>query len=320
VSPVQRLIEVVVVVACVVLGAAPARAAPSDAPEADAVALLPLDAERSLEIYGQPVASELARALVAGNVRVVVVGPKMAVPDRARLIIDGKIAQGKTSTVTISLRIRSAFDGTTLEALSATAAGLAKLDGAAAELSARVLPLVRSRLAALRAAEAAPLGRPSADRGVPGARPGAAGADPITLLALTNAAGKVGAPLLEALEAATVSWTRAQHREARKVEVSKLDPKLIGPALAAAGADLAIGIWVTDYDREPGPVAELPVARARVRVQLVGPLGVLFDRVVVTDTVVGDKGSSPSALATRVAREVLAILRPHVRRHVPSWQ
>ena len=31
----------------------------------EAVALLPLDADRSLEIYGQPVASEIARALIA---------------------------------------------------------------------------------------------------------------------------------------------------------------------------------------------------------------------------------------------------------------
>ena len=40
----------------------------------DAIALLPLDTDQKLEIYGQPVASELARVLVAGNVNVVVGG------------------------------------------------------------------------------------------------------------------------------------------------------------------------------------------------------------------------------------------------------
>jgi hypothetical protein len=45
----------------------------------------------------------------------------------------------------------------------------------------------------------------------------------------------------------------------------------------------------------------------------------VFDRVVVTDTVVGDKGVAQPELAARVAREVLAILRPHMRRRVPSW-
>src|SRR5262245_63460125 len=70
-------------------------------PPGEAVALLPLDADRSLEIYGQPVASEIARALGAGNIAVVVVGPKMAVPDRARLIVDGRIGLGKANAVTI---------------------------------------------------------------------------------------------------------------------------------------------------------------------------------------------------------------------------
>src|SRR5215468_10544975 len=81
-----------------VLAGVPRRAVAEPAPAGDVVALLPLDADKSLEIYGQPVASELARALVAGNVYVVVVGPRMAVPDNARLIIDGTIALGKASS------------------------------------------------------------------------------------------------------------------------------------------------------------------------------------------------------------------------------
>ena len=55
------------------------------------VALLPLDAGKSLELYGQPVASELARALASGNIDVQIVGPKMAVPAAARLIVDGTV-------------------------------------------------------------------------------------------------------------------------------------------------------------------------------------------------------------------------------------
>ncbi len=61
-------------------------------PAGDAVALLPLDADRSLEIYGQPVASEIARALGAGNVQVVVVGPKTAVPvNRSRTVAGSNV-------------------------------------------------------------------------------------------------------------------------------------------------------------------------------------------------------------------------------------
>jgi hypothetical protein len=62
------------------------------------------------------------------------------------------------------------------------------------------------------------------------------------------------------------------------------------------------------------------MARARVRVQILGPRAVVFDRVVVTDTVLGDPGRGPLEVAARVAREVLAILGPHLRRSVPSWR
>src|SRR5665811_771674 len=79
---------------------------------AHAVALLPLDADAKLELYGQPVASEVARALVHGGIEVVVVGPKMAVPAQARLVVDGTIKSGKGDNVEITVRIRDALDGT----------------------------------------------------------------------------------------------------------------------------------------------------------------------------------------------------------------
>jgi hypothetical protein len=283
----------------------------------DAVALLPLDADRSLEIYGQPVASELARALVAGNVSVVVVGPKMAVPERARLIIDGTIALGKASAVTIALRIRNRLDGVVLETLSATAPGLAKIDGAAAELSAQILPLVRDRLA--RAHRTAP----ADDHTRPAETHRSAAPDKLVLVAVSDERrGPDSALLTGAFHAALTEWTRAHHRRVLTVEPGKLDGdtdvdrKLASRTVAASGTDLALGFWILDYAPEP---ATPPMARARVRVRITDPRQVLFDRVVVTDTVVGDTGLGPRDLAARVAREVLAIVRPHLRRNVPSW-
>lgn len=297
----------VVLVGLVVL-AGPVRAEP--APQGDAVALLPLDADRSLEIYGQPVASELARALVAGNVAVVVVGPKMAVPERARLIIDGTIALGKASEVTISIRIRNMLDGKVLETLLATAPGLAKIDGAAADLATRALPIVRAKLAALPS-------RAASDHGHVTQTPRPPAADQVVLVATADATtARRGAALLGALDAAVPGWTRAHHHQLQTLEPAKLDPKLAPKAVAAAAADLAIGFWILDYAPEAGA---LPMARARVRVRVVDASAVLFDRVVVTDTVLGDKGSSQPELAARVAGEVLAILRPHLRRRVSSW-
>jgi hypothetical protein len=277
-------------------------------PTGDAVALLPLDAERSLEIYGQPVASEIARALVAGAVQVVVVGPRMAVPERARLIIDGTIASGKAGAVTISLRIRNTIDGVVVENLSATAPGLARIDSAAAELSARVLPIVRDRLAALRRA---------ADGGKIEARQptvrGPAPARPVRVAISDSRKPTEPGALPAALDAAVASWIQAQHRPLQKVEPGKL---------AAPGAgELAIGFWILDYQVDDlADAARVQAARARVRVQITSARSIVFDRVVATDSVIGERGLAQPELAARVAREVLAIVRPHLRRSVPSWQ
>ena len=104
---IQRLLVGVLAAGCLV-GVLPR--AHGEPARDNAIALLPLDTDRSLEIYGQPVASELARALVDASVAVVVVGPKMAVPERARLIIDGTIGVGRASSITIALRIRNPVD------------------------------------------------------------------------------------------------------------------------------------------------------------------------------------------------------------------
>src|SRR5438874_5521770 len=126
------------VIALVVVAAhgSPARAGG----EADTVALLPLDADQRLEIYGQPVASELARALGAGGIEVVVVGRKMAVPERARLVIDGTIKAGKGDAVTLAVRVRDKSSGAVLDTQSVNAPELTAIDRAAEQLSALVLP------------------------------------------------------------------------------------------------------------------------------------------------------------------------------------
>src|SRR5581483_1142126 len=87
------------------------------APASDPVALLPLDAERNLEIYGQPVANQLARALTQGAIEVVVVGAKMAVPTQARLIVDGTLAADRAGAIKVTVRVRNALDGKLVDRL-----------------------------------------------------------------------------------------------------------------------------------------------------------------------------------------------------------
>jgi hypothetical protein len=122
--------------------------------------------------------------------------------------------------------------------------------------------------------------------------------------------------LLAALDTAVAEWVGGHKREVKKVDPGKLDPRIAAKSVAAEGSDLAFGFWILGYEADAGP---LPMSRARVRVQITDASAVVFDRVIATDTVVGDRGLSVADLAARVAREVLAILRPHVRRSVASW-
>lgn len=79
------------------------------------------------------------------------------------------------------------------------------------------------------------------------------------------------------------------------------------------GSATTILLEVRGYEVVAGAV---PMARARVRLAI----GSQFDRVLFTDTVVGDKGMASDALAARVAQEVLVIARPHLKRVVTSWR
>jgi hypothetical protein len=83
--------------------------------------------------------------------------------------------------------------------------------------------------------------------------------------------------------------------------------------------DARVVLHVLGYDVTPGPV---PLARARVRVELAARPGIAsaFDRVVVTDTVVGDRNFSADQLAVRTARAVLDILEPHMRHAYAAWK
>jgi len=294
---------------CLACAASTAGAQP--APAVDTVALLPLDADARLEIYGQPVASEIARALVAGGLDVVVVLPKMAVPERARLIVDGAIKAGKGDAVLLSIRVRNPADGTVLEKLEATATNLGTIDRAAAELSSRVLPVVRERIAVLgRRPPVPPIDRPiqRATRAPKGLLVG---------IAVSQSSTAVVEPLRLALGEAVATWNASGTWQVVPVEPSTLGPKLAPLTVATAKVQHGVAFEILAYSVS---IDEVPLARARVRVRIADPGAVVFDRVIVTDTIVGDRAMAPDALAARVAREVLAILRPHLRRVEPAWR
>lgn len=275
----------------------------------DDVALLPLDASAKLEVYGQPVASEIARVLVAGEIDVVVVLPKMGVPDSAKLIVGGTITAGKGGAIELALHVRDPKIPTPLRTLHATAPSLEALEKTTADLAQKVLAVVRDKLAELAKPPEPvdPSTRPPPDRpALPVAKP----------LLVAVGAKQPGA-LSTALDAAVSKWVLANHRTRMATELAALGAKTAPKTVAASSADLAIAFEVLSYKLWGKTV---PMATARVRVRVADAAQVLFDRVIVTDTVVGDRGMAVDAVAERVAREVLAIARPHVRKVVPGWR
>jgi hypothetical protein len=284
---------------------------------ARAVALLPLDADLKLELYGQPVASEVARTLVQGGLEVVVVGPKMAVPAHARVVVDGTIKAGKGGTVTITVRIRDASDGSVLDTIPVTAASQTAIDHAAEELSALVLPSVQTKLKDLIEKDRAR----DAQREV---KPRVTTPPPVAvkslqvLTAVSSSSSETSASgdaLAKALATQLVPWAARRHHEA---VVSSALGKNASKSLSIRKADFAIelNVLAVTIDRNDD---QIPLATARVRVRISDPQSTVFDRVVVTNTIVGEKNLAPDKLIERIAREVLSITEPHVRRRIPTW-
>jgi hypothetical protein len=287
----------------------------------DKVALLPLDAAAKLEVYGQVVASEIAQALIAGKIDVVVVLPKMAVPTEAKLIVDGKISAGKGKAIDLWIRVRdpNARDPKPMmvKDFSMTAASLETLDKTTKELAAQVMPVLRDKLDEIARAEAA---KKAADANKP-----TPPTPPVPKLAstrqlLVGIASKTSSTDAEKFRAALVDrvpgWVTTGQRVPSVIEAGMLDAKAASKTVAASTADRAIAFEVLGYSLWGDTV---PMGKARVRVRIADAGQVLFERVVVTDTIVGDKGMSTDAFAARVAGEVLSILRPHVRKAVPAW-
>jgi len=286
----------------------------------ESVALLPLDAEARLEIYGQPIASELARGLVGAGLDVVVVGPKMAVPERAVIVIDGTIV-AKGDAVTVSVRLRERRTGATLESATATAPTLTAIDKAADELSAKVVPAVTTQLAAIRAhRNDVPVRSPNTT----GLRPTTPAATPSfdrPILIGTDVHPGVTsfvAGMRTAIVAAAEPWAHLHHQDPSIVPGNELWSTTATRLLGERHATIAMLFTVKDIEIDHSAV--VPLARARVELRVFDREHVMFDRVLVTDTIVGDRGMIDAALLERVARAVLEIAVPQLRRVDPGWR
>ena len=292
---------------CLVLVAASAHA--------ETIAMLPLDAEKRLEIYSQPVAGAIAQGLKGVGLDVVVITANMAVPKNAQLIVDGAITKGKGKDVTVAIRIRDPRDGTVLENVPPQTAPIDNIDKAASELSARVVPLVQSHLAEL-AKKAAAEKQPPPVEGKP-----PVATQPLVIAAVAVDKKQTGAQLellADALGKELGGWAHEQHHEVKLVDRELLDKKAAVKTIGDNHTDAGIAFEVLgiEIEKKDG----IPFARARVRVRIASAAEVKFERIIHTDTVVGDKGMADAALVPRVARAVLAITTPNLRRALVTWQ
>ncbi|MFT3693661.1 MAG: hypothetical protein QM831_11010 [Kofleriaceae bacterium] len=289
-----------------------AAAEPQDEP-ARAVALLPLDADAKLELYGQPVANEVSRALVAGGIEVVVVGPKMAVPAKARIVVDGTI-KAHGAAIDLVVRLRDSKTGAVIDSVNAQASSQTAMDHAAEELSAKVLPVVKSHLAELIAADAK-ANAPKEPVKVPTPPVAKPQATILTAVIAPPSNDPLINQLRAALEAQLAPWAGKRHHEVKPID-PKLGGKQMPKTVEAQKADLAIELDVRDCTIENDKVS---IARAAVHVRISDPQKVVFDRVIVTDSIPGDKNLAEAKLIERVAREVLSIADPQVHRRIPTW-
>jgi hypothetical protein len=185
---------------------------------------------------------------------------------------------------------------------------LANIDRAAAEISGSLLPIVREKL---RAPPAVIQPDPLV---VPDKPPVAPARKPALLVSVATPAIE---PIRGRLVDAIGPWIVAHGREPVPVDAIALDKKLAAQSVARANAERGILFQVLEF--KVTTTDDVPLARARVRVRIADASSVVFDRVVVTDTIVGERKMSHDAIAARVAVEVLAILRPHVRRAFVGW-
>lgn len=310
-SPVSRALRVgfAVAIAIAWVGDAHADGAhPAPAPaaaESVTVALLPLATDKGLALYGQPIASELARALRGGGLDVVVVSAGAPVPSRAVLVIDGTVA-ADGGGIALELRVRDPARGAVVATLAARAPELAAIDRAAAELAAKLLPAVRAQL---RATVAAPPHDPAPPHGDPVPRDPPSGdpppprpvapARPVARVAIhVHAAGFPD-------EAATALATGLVARVGHRAVVGEL------PRGPLADADLGLELDVVGFELEQLGVL---TARARVRLRWRDARGaVIADRVIRTDTVVGSRKDDAAAVARACAAQLLEIAAPRAR-------
>ncbi len=319
----RRVVRGLVVVAVLAAGLLAPRAlrAQGAEPRRATIALLPFAAEKRLALFGQPVASELTRALREAGLDVTLVSDGAPVPSRARLVVSGRIVK-QGAGVVLESRIRDPERGRDVARPSSTAAAVEDIDQAAAALAAALLPAIRAGLAAqdlATARERAALA-PAPPRSPPVARhpirPRAApplDRRPLALVTVsaTGLRDGAGAPVPVATLAAPAVAELAARVGHRAIAVA-VDPTPAPALLAARGAALLINVELLGLAVETA--RDISLGRARARVTVTDAAGAtIYRRIVRTDTLVGSRGDRMDTLVRLAAAQVTDVIAPRLR-------
>lgn len=309
--------------------------------DAGAVAVLPLtSAKPSLALYGVPVARVLAVQLrkSAGGSTVETVSGGAALPKRIAWVIDGRIVDRPGGKVVLEARLRDPDLGSALGQVVTRPGKLTEIDRLARDLAHALAPLLeRARRDRGRAhgasahrtagagvgagagAETSGGAAAAATHQAPaggGARGRAsAPADPRPALLVGHAAGDTRTHLpIDAIVAgsARAMAARLGFRPMTAALSGIARPAVVSAALRGAGAHYALLTRLVAIDFSWRGVL---TAHGTVRVTLVDASGnALYDELIDTDTVVGSRGDSHSALLGFVARQAMDIARPAIHR------
>ena len=138
------------------------------------------------------------------------------------------------------------------------------------------------------------------------------------MLAVVSMTDMESDPLRAALTIQLEAQLRKVYRSPQLVSPAKMSHALATQTVKDSKLDLGMLLEITSYTLELED--NVPIARAHVRFRVTDAVGIVFDRVIVTDSIVGEKLMPLPVLAERVAREVFDIARPHLRRKVTAWR
>jgi hypothetical protein len=288
-------------------------AAWADAPTT--IAVIPLQAERRLALYGAPVASELSASLRHAGFEVVLLSDGTEVPTRAWLVVDGRILNtGKA--ITIELRVRDPEHAVDVARLAAHAVTVNEIDGATKALAADLTRVIEAAQASRDHALTTPTPTLTPTTTLP----------PTTTLTPTTTATPTPPPPIDPRpRAVIIVHGKPLHRPSGEElaivplttpAMNRLASRLgyrtdsIGARGLTITADLS---WVA-----AGYEGEVPIGRGRVHVTVTRETAIVFDRVVRTDTVVGSRGDRVDTLVRLIAEQVADIVAPRIRERLAA--